>query len=261
MMSYETLKLEYDGLIATITLNRPEKRNAISPQMIDDLLAALSELEASAAQIGILTGAGKAYCAGMDLEVLKTISSQSPEQNLEASRRMARLFRRLWAFPKVLIAAVNGPALAGGCALASLADFTLAAPEATFGYTEVRIGFVPAIVSVFLRRRVREPITRDLILTGRVFPAAEALRLGLINEVVAADALLGRARELAGTLLANSPASLRASKKLLVDSEAPAIDREISLAIEANAAVRSTPDFQEGVSAFFEKRKPRWSGQ
>jgi len=229
--------------------------------MIDDLLAALAELETSAARIGVLTGAGKAYCAGMDLEVLRTISTQSKIKNLEDSRRMAQLFRRLWGFPKVLIAAVNGPALAGGCALATLADFTLAVPEATFGYTEVRIGFVPAIVSIFLRRRVGEAITRDLVLTGRVFPAAEAQRLGLVNEVLPADALLPRVRELAATLLANSPASLLASKKLLVESEEPAIDREISLAIEANAAVRSTPDFQEGVTAFLEKRKPRWSGE
>ena len=172
---------------------------------------------------------------------------------------MAQLFRRLWGFPKVLIAAVNGPALAGGCAVATLADFTLAVPEATFGYTEVRIGFVPAIVSVFLRRRVGETVARDLILTGRIFPATEAHRVGLITEVVAGDALHRRARELAGMLLANSPASLLATKKLMVECEEPAIDREISLAIEANAAVRSTPDFREGVSAFLEKRTPRWS--
>ena len=260
-MGYETLKLEYEGPIATITLNRPEKRNAISPRMIDDLLEALGELETSAARIGVLTGAGKAFSAGMDLEALRTISSQSHAKNLEDSRRMAQLFRRLWGFPKVLIAAVNGAALAGGCALATLPDFTLAAPEATLGYTEVRIGFVPAIVSVFLRRRVGEAITRDLILTGRIFSAGEAQRLGLVNEVVDAASLMGRARELANTLLANSPASLLASKKLLIECEEPGIDREISLAIEANAAVRSTPDFQEGVTAFLEKRKPRWSGQ
>lgn len=260
-MSYETLRVEYDGPVGTITLARPEKRNAISPQMVDDVLAALVELESSPARIGIITGSGKAFCAGMDLEALRNIASQSQLKNLEDSRRMAQLFRRLWGFPKVLIAAVNGPALAGGCAMATLPDFTLAVPEATFGYTEVRIGFVPAIVSVFLRRRVGESVTRDLMLTGRIFPAAEAERLGLVNEIVAADALLGRARELAATLLANSPASLLATKKLLVESEEPAIDREISLAIEANAAVRSTPDFREGVTAFLEKRKPRWSGE
>ncbi|HMD31968.1 MAG TPA: enoyl-CoA hydratase-related protein [Candidatus Acidoferrales bacterium] len=259
-MSYETLTLAYEGLIAALTLDRAEKRNAISMQMMDDLLAALDEMETSPARVGILTGAGKAFCAGMDLEALRTISSQSHLQNLQDSRRMAQLFRRLWAFPKVLIAAVNGPALAGGCGIATLADFTLAAPEATFGYTEVRIGFLPALVSVFLRRRVGEAVARDLLLSGRIFPAAEAQRLGLVSEVVAAEALAGRARELAGTLLANSAASLLATKKLLVESEEPAIDREISLAIEANASIRSTADFREGVSAFLEKRAPKWTG-
>jgi methylglutaconyl-CoA hydratase len=260
-MGYESLRLEYDGPVATITLNRPEKRNAISPRMIDDLLAALGEMETTAARIGILTGAGKAFCAGMDLEVLRAISSQTAEQNLQDSRRMAQLFRRLWAFPKVLIAAVNGAALAGGCALATLPDFTLAAPEAAFGYTEVRIGFVPAIVSVFLRRRVGDARARDLVLTGRIFPAEEAQRLGLVNEVVAPERLMPRARELAGVLLANSPGSLTATKKLLVSCEEPGIDREISLAIEANAAVRATADFQEGVASFLEKRAPRWRGK
>ena len=260
-MEYQTLKLEVDGPLATITLKRPEKRNAISPQMIDDLLAALGELETSAARIGILTGAGKAFSAGMDLEVLRAISSHTPQQNIEDSRRMAQLFRRLWGFPKVLIAAVNGAAIAGGCALATLPDFTLAVPEATFGYTEVRIGFVPAIVSVFLRRRVGDATARDLILTGRTFSAADAQQLGLVNEVVPREALAQRTRELADTLLANSPASLVASKKLLVETEEPGIDREISLAIEANAAVRSTPDFREGVASFLEKRPPRWTSR
>jgi len=156
---------------------------------------------------------------------------------------------------------VNGAALAGGCALATLPDFTLAAPDATFGYTEVRIGFVPAIVSVFLRRRVGDGVARNLILSGRIFPAEEAQRMGLVNEVAAPEKLMARARELASALLKNSPASLTASKRLLIETQEPGIDREISLAIEANAAVRATPDFREGVAAFLEKRKPRWSGE
>jgi methylglutaconyl-CoA hydratase len=253
-----TLTLGYEGPVALITLNRPEKRNAISPQMIDDLLAALDAIEASPARVAILTGAGKAFCAGMDLEVLRTISSQTPEQNLQDSRRMAQLFRRLWSFPQPLIAAVNGPALAGGCAVATLADFTVAVPEATFGYTEVRIGFVPAIVSVFLRRRVGDAVARDLMLTARIFPAEEARRLGLVNEVIAPASLLPRARELAATLLAHSPSGLLATKKLMVECQEPAIDRELSLAIQANAAVRSTADFREGVASFLEKRPPKW---
>ncbi|HUK52343.1 MAG TPA: enoyl-CoA hydratase-related protein [Candidatus Binatia bacterium] len=258
-MNFATLTLAYEDQLAHVTLNRPEKRNAISPQMIDDLLAALDAVDSSAARVAILTGSGKAFCAGMDLEVLRTISSQTPEQNLQDSRRMAQLFRRLWSFPKPLIAAVNGPALAGGCAVATLADFTLAVPEATFGYTEVRIGFVPAIVSVFLRRRVGEAMARDVLLTARIFPAEEARALGLVNEVVAPESLLPRARELAGTLLAHSPAGLLATKRLMVECQEPAIDRELSLAIQANAAVRSTADFREGVTSFLEKRPPKWS--
>jgi methylglutaconyl-CoA hydratase len=260
-MPYETLQLEISGPLATLTLNRPEKRNAISPQMIDDLLAALDAVEQGPVQIAILTGAGRAFCAGMDLDALRALSTHSPEQNLVESRRMAQMFRRLWSFPKVLIAAVNGAAVAGGCALATLADFTLAVPEAQFGYTEVRIGFLPAIVSVFLRRQMGEKIARDLLLTGRLFPAEEAHRIGLVNEVVPAASLLERARALAGTLLANSPSSLLATKALIRDCLEAAVDREISLAIDANAALRATADFREGLSAFLEKRPPKWTGK
>src|SRR5208282_496087 len=172
--------------------------------------------------------------------------------------RVAQLFRRLWEFPKVLIAAVNGAAIAGGCGLATMADITLAVPEATFGYTEVRIGFLPAIVSVFLRRQVGDKIARDLLLTGRLFSAEEAHRLGLVSQVVPADSLLARANELATALLANSPSSLLATKRLLRDSQEPGIDREISQAIEAHAALRATGEFREGIAAFLEKRAPKW---
>jgi len=260
-MAYETLTLHYEGPVARILLKRPEKRNAISPRMIDDLLAVLDAIETSPAQIAVVTGAGKAFCAGMDLDRLRTISKQTLDQNLSESRRMAQLFRRLWAFPNVLIAVVNGPAIAGGCALATLADFTLAVPEATFGYTEVRIGFLPAIVSVFVRRQVGEKVARDLLLTGRLISAHEAHRLGLVSEIVAADAIEERTRELVNTLLANSPSSLVATKKLLRESQEPGIDREISQAVEANAAIRTTADFHEGLAAFLEKRTPKWSGK
>src|SRR3989442_1929653 len=184
-MPYATLTLQTEGDIAAITLNRPEKRNAISTEMIEELLAALEEAEASPARVVILTGAGKAFCSGMDLDALAALAQQSPEQNLEDSKRMARMFRRLWSYSKPLIAAVNGPAIAGGCGIATLCDFTLAVPEAKFGYTEVKIGFLPAIVSVFLSRQIGEKKTRDLLLTGRVIEAAEAKGMGLVNEILA----------------------------------------------------------------------------
>ena len=260
-MSYQTIQLTYEEHVATITLNRPDKRNAISFELIDDLLRALKEVENSDALVLVVTGAGKAFCAGMDLENLKALLGRSPDQNLEDSQAMVRAFRSLYEFPKPTIAAVNGPAIAGGTGLALLCDFTLAVPEARFGYTEVRIGFVPAIVSTFLLRQTGEKHARDLLLTGRIIGAEEASRMGLVNEIVPAESLMPRARELAGTLMENSPSSLRATKKLLNDHVRAELDAQIEAAVRENAAVRSTADFREGITAFLEKRKPVWSGK
>jgi methylglutaconyl-CoA hydratase len=259
--SYVTLTLAYDGALAVLTLNRPDKRNAISYELIDDILRALQEVEQSPAQILILTGAGKAFCSGMDLDNLRSITGRTEEENLADSGTMARLFRTLYEFPKITIAAVNGAAVAGGCGLATLCDFTLASSEAKFGYTEVRIGFVPAIVSAFLLRQVGEKHARDLLLTGRIIGAEEAFRMGLVNEIVAPEKLLGRARDLAASLLSNSPASLLATKRLLKRYASENLDREIAAAVEENARIRKTADFREGVSSFLEKRNPRWTGK
>src|ERR1700704_1768503 len=221
---FSTLLLDISGNLATITLNRPDKRNAISTAMIAELQSALDEIEMSHARVGILTGNGKAFSAGMDLEMLSAIARQSPQENMDDSRRMARIFRRIWSFTKPLIAAVNGAALAGGCGIATLCDFTLAVPEAKFGYTEVKIGFLPAIVSVFLTRQIGEKRCRDLLLTGRIIDAQEAKEFGLGTKVVPADRLIDRAHELAADLIAASPSSLTRAKHLLTSAAAPGID-------------------------------------
>jgi methylglutaconyl-CoA hydratase len=258
--TYSTLALDYEGMLATITLNRPDKRNAISYELIHELLRALHHVLESPAQILILTGAGKAFCSGMDLDNLAAITKLSEEENLADSGTMAHLFRTLYEFPKVTIAAVNGPALAGGCGLATLCDFTLAASTAKFGYTEVRIGFVPAIVSTFLLRQIGEKQARDLLLTGRIIGAEEAFRFGLINEIVAPEKLLERTRELATSLLENSPASLAATKRLLKSYSSHELDKQIEAAVDENARIRTTDDFREGVGSFLDKRKPQWKG-
>jgi methylglutaconyl-CoA hydratase len=258
---FTSLALTYDGPLAIVTLNRPHKRNAISYRLIDELLHAMAEVENSQAQILIMTGAGKAFCSGMDLDELGAITARTQEENRADSEKMARLFRTLYEFPKVTIAAVNGPAVAGGCGLATLCDFTLASTEAKFGYTEARIGFVPAIVSTFLLRQVGEKHARDLLLTGRIIDAEEALRVRLVNEIVAPDKLLDRTRELAANLLQNSPTSLLAIKRLLNRYSSAELDRQIAAAVEENARIRSTADFREGVSSFVEKRNPRWTGK
>lgn len=260
-VTYQTLKLEYEAEIAVITLNRPDKRNAISAQMITELLGALDAVEAAPSRVAILTGSGKAFCAGIDLEGLRALAGQTAEQNLADSQLMAKMFHRIYTFPKPLITAVNGAAIAGGCGIATLADFTLAVPEAKFGYTEVKIGFIPALVSVFLRRQIGEKSARDLVLSGRIISAADAHRMGLVMEVVPAEQLSARAREVAGILLAASPTSIALTKRMLVAMDAAALQRDLEIAIHENAEIRKTADFREGLSSFLEKREPNWTGK
>jgi methylglutaconyl-CoA hydratase len=159
------------------------------------------------------------------------------------------------------IAAVNGAAVAGGTGIATMCDFTLAVPNAKFGYTEVRIGFVPAIVSSILVWQVGHKIARDLLLSGRTFDADDAYRWGLVNEVVEPDRLMDKAKSLALELMQSSPSSLRATKKLINGFIAEQLDRQIAQAVEDNARIRTTADFREGITSFLEKRKPVWSGK
>ena len=257
-MNFQTLNLAYDSGIATITLNRPDKRNALSFQLVDELLAALDEIKRSTALVVILTGAGKAFCAGMDLDGLKSLVGRTHQENIKDSERIAQLFRGVYDFPLPTIAAVNGAAIAGGTGLATMCDFTLAVPNAKFGYTEVRIGFVPAIVSSILVWQVGHKIARDLLLSGRTFDADDAHRFGLVNEVVEPERLMQRAKELAGELMQNSPSSVQAAKKLINGFIAKQLDQQIIEAIEDNARIRTTEDFREGISSFLEKRKPVW---
>jgi methylglutaconyl-CoA hydratase len=260
-MQFQTLQLAQHSGIMTITFDRAEKRNAISFRMIDEILAALDEVEKSDALVAIFTGAGKAFCAGMDLDELKSLTGKTQEQNIADSRHMAQFFRRLYDFAKPTIAAVNGPAIAGGTGIATMCDFTLAVPEAKFGYTEVRIGFLPALVSSILVWQVGHKIARDLLMSGRLFDAHEAHRYGLVNEVVVPERLMARARELASQIMENSPSSVRATKTLVNSFLTEILDRQTERAIEENARVRQTADFREGVSSFLEKRKPHWSGR
>ena len=260
-MSFETLRLEQDGQIAVLTLNRPEKRNAISPEMITELLDVFDEVEYGATKALILTGAGQAFCAGMDLQALKNFEAPSQEQLIADARRISEVFQRLYSFSKPSVAAVNGVAVAGGCGLATLCDFTLATPGTKFGYTEVRVGFIPALVAAYLVRQIGEKPARSLLLSGRIFDAAEAKTMGLVNEIVEPEKLLPRAWELATSLAEMSPVALGHTKRLLRSFSEAELLRETELAIEASARVRGTEDFREGLTSFLEKRKPKWGGR
>ena len=260
-MSNDALKIETEGAVGVLTFNRPEKRNALSFRMIAELLKALDDAEHGQVRALILTGAGEAFCAGVDLQALRSFRAQSESEIIADARQIASLFRRLYAFPRPTIGAVNGAAIAGGCGLATLCDFTLAVPEAKFGYTEVRVGFIPAIVSSYVVRQVGEKRARDLLLSGRIFGAAEAQAMGLVNEILEPDKLMPRARELAQSLAEMSPVALGHTKRLLLKFSEEDIDRETEMAVEASARVRTTADFREGLAAFLEKRQPKWRGE
>jgi methylglutaconyl-CoA hydratase len=255
---YKTIVVADDGPIRSITLHRPERRNAMTPEMQLELIAALEGTASSSCRVLVLAGAGDAFCSGLDLAALQDSPETLPLDHRADAERLARLFLALHELPIPTIAAVHGAAIAGGTGLAIICDITVATPAAKFGFTEVRIGFVPALVSAFLALQVGRKKCMDLLLTGRIFDAEDALRLGLVNAVVPPEQLSDRVAALTATLLANSPRALRASKRLLIAQNKDWLDAAIALAIEASAEARTTADFHEGIKAFFEKRKPVW---
>jgi methylglutaconyl-CoA hydratase len=260
-LSHKTILVTDSHPIRTITLNRPDRRNAMTREMQVELISVIEETAASQCCALILTGAGDAFCSGLDLSELQSMRDKTPAEHRSDAERLARLFVSLYELSVPTIAAVNGPAIAGGTGLATLCDFTLATPAAKFGFTEVRIGFVPALVSAFLALQVGDRRCRDLLLTGRLFGAAEAQQLGLVNEIVEREELAPRAHALAKSLLANSPQSLNATKRLLAAQNRIWLDAAIVAALESNAESRETSDFREGISAFLEKRKPVWKSK
>ena len=258
-MNESTILVADDAAVRTITLNRPQRRNAMTPEMQVELIAAMEDAVASRCRVLVFAGSGEAFCSGLDLSALQSMKDKTIAEHHTDARRIAQLFRTLYELPIPTIAAVHGPAIAGGTGLATICDFTLATPAAKFGFTEARIGFVPAVVSAFLALQIGDKRSRDLLLTGRIFDAAEAYRLGLVNEVVASENLAQRIHVQAETLIANSPQSLAATKRLLAAQNKAWLDAAVEAALEANAQARETADFREGVAAFLEKRKPVWT--
>jgi methylglutaconyl-CoA hydratase len=258
-LNYTTIAVADHSQIRTITLHRPERRNAMTTEMQMELIAAMEDAAVRNIRVLVLTGSGEAFCSGLDLTQLQSMRDKSSTEYRADAERVARLFLTLYELPIPTIAAVHGPAIAGGTGLAMICDFALATPAAKFGFTEVRIGFVPAIVSAFLSLQIGEKRSRDLLLTGRLFDAEEAHRLGLVNEIVPQTKLAERVQALAEVLIANSPQSLRGTKRLMAAQNRPWLDAAIVVAMEANAEARETADFREGLAAFLEKRKPEWT--
>jgi methylglutaconyl-CoA hydratase len=258
-LNYTTIVVSDKPPVRTITLNRPERRNAMTPEMQLELIAAMEDAAATDCRVILFAGAGDAFCSGLDLSVLQSINDKTVADHHADAQRISRLFRTLYELPVPTIAAVQGPAIAGGTGLATICDFTFATPAAKFGFTEVRIGFVPALVSAFLALQIGDKRSRDLLLSGRLFGAAEAFRLGLVNELVAPEDMPQRIHTLTETLTMNSPQALAATKRLLAAQNKAWLDAAIEAALDANAQARTTADSREGISAFLEKRKPVWT--
>lgn len=256
--TYTTIRVEESEGIHTLTLNRPARRNALNPQMMSDLSHAFDAAEHCSCGVVILTGTGTAFCSGMDLEHLRTLSEERPEDQRADAESFVWLMRRLYEFPKPTIAAVNGAALAGGAGLSMQCDFTLAAVDAKFGFTEVKVGFIPAVVSVFLVAIVGEKRTRELLISGRLVAAPEALTIGLASEVLPQTELMPRARSLAGSLMKNSPVSMREMKRLLAHFSKTRLDTDLRRATTWSERLRNEEDFREGLQAFLDKREPVW---
>lgn len=248
------------GAVLIVTLSRPQVRNALSRGLRAELAAALAEAEADdGVRAVVLTGAGEAFCAGLDLAELEASLGYTSERHRQDSRALADLFLQMVRFPKPLIAAVNGHAVAGGAGLVTACDVAVMAEDAKIGYTEARIGFVAALVSVLLVRQVGEKHARDLLLSARLIPAEEAARMGLVNKVCPREEVLPLALTRAEQMVANAPSSLRLTKELLASVGTMPLDDAMRWAVDVNALARTGDELSEGVRAFLSKRDPEWT--
>ncbi len=246
--------------IGYITLNRPEKRNALSPAMVTELKRAFTQaLTDDGVKVIVLRANGEAFCAGADLAYLQELQKYSYEENLSDSIQLKDLFLEIYLSKKVVIAQVQGPALAGGCGLITVCDFVIAAHEAKFGYTEVKIGFVPAIVMVFLLRKIGEARAKDLLLTGKLVNAEAAREAGIVNRVVAKNYLESEVHEFAAQIIATASAqSLSLTKKMMVEIQQLSLEEALDYAARQNAHARGTDDCKKGIDAFLQKQPIKW---
>jgi len=246
--------------VVRLTLNRPDAHNALSPELTGALEEAVGTLKGDAAlRALVLTGAGASFCAGGDLKAMRAMVAGTRADRMARSTRFARLLAAIRALPVPVLARVNGPAYAGGAGLVSVADITIAAESARFGFTEPRIGIAPANISPYVIARIGITAARRLFLTGQRFEAAEGVRIGLYDRVVAADALDAAIDAELEAILQCSPTALAACKRLI--AEVPGKEGEAATAFTSTllADLWETEDAREGIAAFNDKRKPRWA--
>jgi methylglutaconyl-CoA hydratase len=252
---------ERRGSTALLTLNLPERRNPLSQALRVALTNALRSLaKQDPVRCVVLTGANPAFCSGMDLAELSALHTKKRAEHLADARSLLKLFELIRTFPKPLIAAVNGPAIAGGCGVALLADIVVAGPDARFAFSEVRIGFVPALVGVYAEYLMGSALTREMLLTGRSVPAKEAWECGLVGHLVETnEQILPYTLALAEQFKSCSPSALKVTKELLAKCASRSFESSLRQAVVVNSRARTTPECREGVSAFLEKRAPSWA--
>ena len=245
-----------EGPVATLTLARPDRRNALDPSLLGSLAGAVEDASRdSGVRVVVVTGAGSVFSAGADLDWMHASRNLSDEGNREDAAAMAAAFETVDRCPKALIARVNGPAIGGGAGLVACADVAVAVEGARFAFAEVRLGLLPAVVSPYVLRAIGPGHARELFTTGRTFDAEEAMTLGLVHRVVGSEALDAAVAEAVDAFLACGPDAVAANKRLVRDATAslalPDLPDRIALA-------RASAEGQEGIAAFLEKRPPRW---
>jgi len=255
----EILHVRDEGPVRWLVLDRPDKRNALNAELVKRLQEELERARDCAARCIAITGSGSTFSAGADLEELRKMQTASWEKNLADSLQIADLFQAIAEHPLPVIAAVNGHAIAGGAGLAVACDFAIAAAGARFGFPEVRIGFVPAIVMNFLLRAVGENLARALCITGRLEPMEDARRLGLVQMVVEPDELERVVASIGEEIAGASREAIARTKALFLKLRPLPLEEGLRAAAEENAEARGTDDCQEGIAAFLEKREPKWA--
>lgn len=248
------LRTELSAGVLTLTLDRPDKRNALDTPLIDALTAALEQADLDAeVRVVALRGAGKDFCAGADLQELLDSADRSPSDNEASALRLGEVFLAIRRLPKPVVAVVQGRALAGGAGLATACDLLLAGAGAQLGYPEIQRGFVPAVVMTMLRRLAGERAALDLVLTGRVLGAEEARAIGIVSRVVPDERLEAESRTVLASLAAASPTALALTKRLFHELDGLGFDEGIRLGARVNAQARQTPDFREAIARFLQK--------
>jgi len=257
---FELLKTEIENRKFYITMNRPEKRNALNGDMVTELKKAFKQAEKDeVTKTIILRAAGKAFSAGADLGYLQELQDFTYGENLEDSQHLKGLYEQIYFLKKPVIAQVEGHAIAGGCGLATVCDFVFATQETKFGYTEVKIGFIPAIVMTFLLRKIGEAKARELILTGKLIKAPEFKEMGVVNEVYEPDEIREQVKAFADQLAEETSLdAVGLTKELMAKIQSRETEQAINLAAEYNAKARETDDCKKGINAFLNKEAMKW---